>query len=107
MSLTPENPTKDHIEACKRRREWVLILLILVLVVFFSRLEPQLFDLTSKIPLSNNVLVLALINLNILLIILFLFLVFRNLFKLFLERRRDVPGARLRTNWWWPSLPCR
>ncbi len=97
MSLTPENPNKDHIEAIKRRREWVLILLILALVVFISRLEPQFFDWTSKIPLSSNVLVLALININILLIILFLFLVFRNVFKLILERRRDVPGAKLRT----------
>lgn len=97
MSPTPENPNKDHIEAIKRRREWVLILLILALVVFISRLEPQFFDWTSKIPLSSNVLVLALININILLIILFLFLVFRNVFKLILERRRDVPGAKLRT----------
>jgi len=83
-------------EIRKRRREWILIILIITLVLAFSKFEMQLFEFTSRIPLSDTVLVLALININILLIILFLFLVFRNLFKLILERRRGVPGSRLR-----------
>lgn len=84
-------------EIRKRKREWLLILLIVVLVLSFSRFETELFQFTSNIPLSNTVLVLALINLNILLIILFLFLIFRNIFKLILDRRRDAPGAKLRS----------
>ena len=80
----------------KWRREWVLIILVVTLVAVFSRFETELIDFSSNIPLSNTVLVLALININILLIILFLFLIFRNLFKLILERRKGVPGARLR-----------
>ena len=96
MTATPKHD-QNYSETRKRRREWLLIFLIIVLVVLFSRFETQLFQLTSKVPLSNTILVLALININILLIILFLFLIFRNLFKLILERRRDVPGARLRT----------
>lgn len=84
-------------ETRKRRREWILILVVIVLVVLFSRFETELFQFTSNISFSNTVLVLALINLNILLIILFLFLIFRNLFKLIVERRRGVPGARLRS----------
>lgn len=84
-------------ELRKRQREWLLILLIVVMVVVFSRFETELFQFTSNIPLSNTVLVLVLINLNILLIILFLFLIFRNIFKLILDRRRDVPGAKLRS----------
>lgn len=81
----------------KRRREWLLILLTIGLILLFLRFESHLIDLTAKIPLSNNILVLAVININILLIILFLFLLFRNLFKLVLERRRDIPGAKLRS----------
>ncbi|WP_432823786.1 ATP-binding protein, partial [Trichloromonas sp.] len=88
---------RDKTETRKRRREWLLILLIITLVVIFSNFETQLLELSSKLPLSNTILVLALINVNILLILLFLFLVFRNLFKLILERRRNVPGSRLRT----------
>lgn len=96
MTLPPL-PQQEPTESRKRRREWFLILLIVILVILFSRFETQLLDLSSKLPLSNTILVLALINVNILLILLFLFLVFRNLFKLILERRRNIPGARLRT----------
>lgn len=95
-SNTPPIQT-EKTETRKRKREWILILFIVVLVVIFSRFETQLFELTSKFPLSNSILVMALINVNILLIILFLFLIFRNLFKLILERRRGTPGARLRS----------
>jgi two-component system nitrogen regulation sensor histidine kinase NtrY len=97
MPLSPEQINREKSETLKRRREWILIISIVVLVVLLSRFEPQLFELTSRIPVSNNILILALININILFIILFLFLVFRNIFKLILERRRGVPGARLRT----------
>lgn len=97
MNQTETPPTIQRSELRKRRREWLLIFLIVLLVVAFSRFETELFQFTSSIPLSNTVLVLALININILLIILFLFLIFRNLFKLILERRRGAPGARLRS----------
>jgi len=97
MTQTETPPPLQRSELRKRRREWLLILLIVMLVVAFSRFETELFQFTSNIPLSNTVLVLALININILLIILFLFLIFRNLFKLILERRRGAPGAKLRS----------
>ena len=84
-------------ESRKRRREWLLVVVITGLVALSLRYQGQLFDLTSEIPLSGNILVLALINLNILLIIFCLFLVMRNIFKLLLERRRGIPGAKLRS----------
>lgn len=84
-------------ELRKRRREWGLILVTIALLCTFPFLERYLYEQAAQIQLSNNILVLALINLNILLIVLFLFLIFRNLFKIFVERRRHLPGARLRT----------
>jgi two-component system nitrogen regulation sensor histidine kinase NtrY len=84
-------------EVRKRRREWILVVFIFGLVGLSLRYQGQIFNLTSEIPLSGNILVLALINLNILLIILCLFLVMRNIFKLLLERRRGIPGAKLRS----------
>jgi two-component system nitrogen regulation sensor histidine kinase NtrY len=84
-------------ETRKRRREWFLVVVIVGLVALSLRYQGQLFDLTSEIPISGNILVLALINLNILLIIFCLFLVLRNIFKLLLERRRGIPGAKLRS----------
>ncbi|APG26294.1 MAG: ATP-binding protein [Syntrophotalea acetylenica] len=93
----PCDPDKKFRENRKRRREWLLIGFTTLLVIVFSKFETQLFQFSSQVPLAKSLLVLALINLNILLIILTLFLVFRNVFKLILERRREVPGARLRT----------
>jgi len=97
MKLFPTGQHQPSSQQNKRRREWLLILLTIGLILLFLRFEGQLIDLTAKIPLSNNILVLAVININILLIILFLFLLFRNIFKLILERRRDIPGAKLRS----------
>ena len=97
MTKLPNRSKPTPKEVRKRRREWLLIVGIVALFIFLARFETHLYDLTQKFPLSNSVLILALINLNILLIILFLFLVFRNVIKLILERRGGVPGSRLRT----------
>ncbi len=80
-----------------RRREWMLIFLAAFLLILIPQLESRLVELTSQLPISNSIIALAVINLNILLVLLFLFLIFRNLFKLVLERRRGVPGAKLRS----------
>jgi two-component system nitrogen regulation sensor histidine kinase NtrY len=66
-------------------------------ISLLPKLELQLLDITTKFPLGNGIIALTMINLNLLLVISFLFLIFRNLFKLILERRRGVPGARLRS----------
>ncbi len=94
---TTKTSNTPNTESRKRRREWLLVVVIVGLVALSLRYQAQLFDLTTEIPLSGNILVLALINLNILLIILCLFLVMRNIFKLLLERRRGLPGAKLRS----------
>lgn len=90
-------PDVHQAEQRKRRREWALVLLSLLLVFALTQYESRLLDLSSGVSLANGILVLALININILLIILFFFLVFRNLFKLILEHRRGVPGAKIRS----------
>lgn len=88
---------KSGPEQRKRRREWALIVLSVILIGVFPFLKRLLFEQAAQIQISNNILVLALINLNILLVILFFFLIFRNILKLVLERRRNTPGAKLRT----------
>jgi two-component system, NtrC family, nitrogen regulation sensor histidine kinase NtrY len=86
-----------HAETRKRRREWFVVFVLFALVFLSLRYQTKLFSLTTEIPLSANILILALINLNILLIIICLFLVFRNIFKLWMERRGAIPGAKLRS----------
>ncbi|MGE4492958.1 MAG: PAS domain-containing sensor histidine kinase [Syntrophotalea sp.] len=97
MTGSKKQRTPQRVEYRKRRRELGLILLSLLLVFALTQYESRLLELTSEVSLVNSILVLALINVNILLIILFFFLVFRNLFKLILERRRGVPGAHIRS----------
>ncbi|MCK5912232.1 MAG: HAMP domain-containing protein, partial [Desulfuromusa sp.] len=80
-----------------RRREWILLVFAVLLLIIIPQLESRLVELTSQLPISNSIIALAVINLNILLVLLFLFLIFRNIFKLILERRRGVPGAKLRS----------
>lgn len=98
---TPDFFTKalssSSTEARKRRREWFFVIALFALVFLSLRYQTKLFSLTTEIPLSGNILVLALINLNLLLIIICLFLVFRNIFKLWMERRGSIPGAKLRS----------
>ena len=79
----------------KRRREWLLVLLIIGLVALSLRYQGQLFDLTSEIPLTGNILVLALINLNILLIS-------SSWNAGEACRERDCVAS-----WCWPLSPCR
>ena len=88
---------KSRPELRKRRREWALIVLSVCLIGAFPFLKRLMFEQAAQIQISNNILVIALINLNILLVILFFFLTFRNIVKLLLERRRNIPGAKLRT----------
>lgn len=92
-----KSPAPSPLETRKRRREWFVVILLFGLVFFSLRYQTKLFSLTTEIPLSGNILILALINLNLLLIIICLFLVFRNIFKLWMERRGSIPGARLRS----------
>ena len=83
-------------EQRKRRRERVLIAISLILVVTITSLEVHLVRQGGQ-PVTGSLLAFGLLNLNTFLLLLFTFLIFRQLSKLFLERRRKVFGSRLRT----------
>jgi len=93
----PDSDSRQKKKPHRRRRELFLVFLALFLLIIIPQLENRLAEFTSQLPISNSMITLAVINLNILLVLLFLFLIFRNIFKLFLERRRGVPGAKLRS----------
>ncbi len=89
---TPK-PLKDY---RKRRWERILLALTLALVVAITSLEVHLVRQGGQ-PVTGSLLAFGLLNLNTFLLLLLTFLIFRNLTKLFLERRRKVFGSRLRT----------
>ncbi len=87
----------DEKEARKRFRERVIIIAALVLVVVLAFFESHLSKKESILPISDNVLIFGLININIILIILVIFLIIRNVVKLIYERRHGIIGSKLRT----------
>ncbi|NDD93017.1 HAMP domain-containing protein, partial [bacterium] len=84
-------------EARKRRRERVLILLLTVVLVVLTVVEFRLSRVSNTLPLVNSIFFFGLLNINLIILMSLVWLVFRNIGKLFLERRRKVLGSRLKT----------
>jgi two-component system nitrogen regulation sensor histidine kinase NtrY len=83
-------------EVRRRRREGWIILATALAVVGFALFEARLPQSASTSPGLDIVLV-ALVNLNLILLVLLVFLVARNIAKLIFERRRRILGSHLRT----------
>ncbi len=81
----------------RRRNELILVGIISILILILTTLEMKLPQVSSKIPVADNIIIFTLININIILILLLIFLVIRNLVKLLFERKRKVLGSKLRT----------
>ena len=87
----------DAGELRRRKRERIIIVITVFVILMLSFLEYQLFRTETILPASNNVLIYGLININVILIILLIFLIIRNVVKLIFERRHGVIGSKLRT----------
>jgi len=92
-----ESPPLEKGERRKRRRERITILLVLLAIVFLSNLALKLAKLSSTLPFVNSIFFFGIINLNLILLAALVFLIFRNLSKLFIERRRGLLGSKLKT----------
>lgn len=69
---------------------FILAVVLTAIVVFFQKVEgPSL--------LANNIIILALVNVDIILLIVLVLLLSRNFIKLYLERRQNIMGAKFRT----------
>ncbi len=74
-----------------------VIFFCLLLIPFFIWLQSRLLKSGAEAPLTNNILIFALININVLLVLFVLFLVLRNLAELLFERRLNRLGNKLKT----------
>jgi two-component system nitrogen regulation sensor histidine kinase NtrY len=79
----------------RRRRNLVVIAALLLLAAGASVLNFEMR--TPQLPVASNILVFALFNLNLIVFLLLLVLLFRNLVKLWFERRQKLIGARFKT----------
>ena len=71
----------------------VLIITVLVTAAYFLTTSQQLRYSQWYSPLVG----LAIINLNIIIVLILLVVIFRNLVRMFSDRKRRIPGARFRT----------
>ena len=84
-------------ERKKRIREAVIIVLAIILIIFLTKAEISLTQLSVGAKLGSNIAIFAVINVVILLVILLVYLVSRNVVKLFVESRSNPFAKRLRT----------
>jgi len=87
----------DPQERLRRRRERLIILITAVLITGLTILESYFSRTSGKLPLSSNLLVYFILNINIILLVLLIFLVIRNVVKLIFERRHGILGSKIRT----------
>ncbi len=81
----------------KRRRERIAIGLISIVFLLLTFLEIRLSRVSDSLPFVNSIFFFGLLNINVILLIALFWLIFRNVGKLFWERRNRVLGARLKT----------
>ncbi|MBQ6668479.1 MAG: HAMP domain-containing protein [Deltaproteobacteria bacterium] len=91
-----QTESQEEKQRSPHRRETVITVVIISVVLLFFFFQNQMFKGTAGLPVSNTIVILAIVDLNILLILLVLFLICRNLFRLFVERRGGTQ-TRLRS----------
>ncbi|MDD9301501.1 MAG: PAS domain-containing protein [Desulfobacter sp.] len=84
-------------EKSKRKKEGILILIILLVVSGLTIVETRITPFGTDFPLSSTVLMFILININLLLLLSLLLLVFRNLAKLYYEKKNNILGSKIKT----------
>ncbi len=84
-------------EARKRRREKAIILGLSIVFVLLTAVEFRLSRISATLPFVNSIFFFGLINFNIVILVGLLWLIFKNVGKLFFERRSRTFGSRLKT----------
>ncbi|HWT83236.1 MAG TPA: hypothetical protein VN648_31010, partial [Candidatus Methylomirabilis sp.] len=80
----------------RARRNRIILATVLALVVGLTAVQVLIQQLRMPSPIASNILIFALVNVNIVLLLLVILLVFRSLFKVYLERRENTLGSKFR-----------
>lgn len=83
-------------ELKKRRREIVIIFFVAFLFLLLTWFEIRLFSISQQLPFVHSIFFFGLVNFNIVLLLLLIFLIFRNVVKVFVERRGKILGSSLK-----------
>ena len=103
MSDKNKKPVKKQIlndriqELSKRKREILFIFVLSILLAFLIGVEVYIFRSGQNLPSSYVLFFIGLVNINLILVLLLLFLIFRNVVKVFIERRGKIFGSSLKS----------
>ncbi len=95
--LNIDVPPDSDLEKSRRKKEFALIGVIIIVVALVSFAITKTTNFGADFPISNTILMFILININMMLLLFLILLVFRNVVKLYYERRQGAAGAKLRT----------
>ncbi|MDP7580429.1 MAG: ATP-binding protein [Nitrospinota bacterium] len=89
-------PSEEYLRR-KKRRIIKIAISVFILLVLLTFIETFIMQQHTPSPLLNNVIVFALFNIIIILLCALVLLIFRNLVKLYSERRSGIIGAKFQT----------
>ncbi len=89
--------TERSLELKKRKREILSIFSLSILLAFLVGIEVYIFRSGQNLPSSYVLFFIGLVNVNLILVLLLLFLIFRNVVKVFIERRGKIFGSSLKS----------
>ena len=87
----------DHRELRKRKRERLIMLGLAIVFGLLTAVEFRLSKISASLPFVNSIFFFGLINFNIVILVALLWLIFKNVGKIFFERRSRILGSRLKT----------
>lgn len=94
--VQPEN-ADSQLEVLKRRRELALVVSLAFAFCLLSWIEIRLLGVSQKLPFVHSVFFFGLVNFNIVILLSLFFFIFRNLVKVFVEKRGRVVGSSLKS----------
>ena len=92
--------SERSVELRKRKREMLSIFSISILLAVLVGLEVYIFRSGQNLPSTHVLFFIGLVNVNLILVLLLLFLIFRNVVKVFIERRGKIFGSSLNPSSW-------
>tara|TARA_B100000749_G_scaffold280887_1_gene279778 strand:+ start:8287 stop:10563 length:2277 start_codon:yes stop_codon:yes gene_type:complete len=88
---------KEPGETQKRKREYAYVTVLGVLFLVLTYIEFLLFDFSHSLPFVHSIFFIGLVNFNIILFLLLTYFIFRNVVKVFTERRDGIFGGTLKS----------
>jgi two-component system nitrogen regulation sensor histidine kinase NtrY len=92
-----EKASEKKLESKKRKRERILIIGLAIVFALLTGIEFRLSKISATLPFVNSIFFFGLINFNIIILVALLWLIFKNVGKIFFERRSRILGSRLKT----------